>query len=67
MAYQIMVLQSARYEVRCAPGGIVHVTLNPYNDTWAVDEDPERLPFGTKGEALDRARFIGKAPTFHKG
>jgi len=64
MAYQMTALPNARYEVRCAPGDIVHFAFDFGNDTWGVEEDPERQVFRTKGEALDRARFIGRDPDF---
>lgn len=58
-------LSNARLEVRCAPGDIVHIAYDPYMDTWAVEEDQEKRTFRNRGEALDRARFLGKDPDFH--
>jgi hypothetical protein len=67
MAYEMTVLQNGRLEVRCAPGEIVHITFRFSDDTWAVDEDPERQVFLTRSEALDRARFIGNDPDLPVG
>ncbi len=67
MAYEIFALANTRIEVRCAPGDIVHVAFNVYDDTWVVEEDPEHLAFRTRGEALDRARLVGRDPDFSIG
>lgn len=64
MAYEIFELPNARLEIRCAPGKIVHIKLDVYDDTWAVEEDPEHHKFRTRGDAIDRARFIGGDPDF---
>ena len=64
MAYQIFPLSNARIEVRCAPGDIVHVAFNPIDDTWTVEEDSEHRTFRTRGEAVDRARIVGRDPDF---
>jgi len=65
MAYQIFPLQNARYEIRCAPGDIVHVVWDLRNDTWAVEEDPEHLTYRNRSDAIDRARLVGKDPDYH--
>jgi hypothetical protein len=64
MAYETFALTNARLEVRCAPGDIVHVAFNGYDVTWTVEEDPEHRIFRNRGEAIDRARFIGRDPDF---
>lgn len=38
MAYELFRQSNARLEVRCAPGNIVHVAWDPYNDTWTVEK-----------------------------
>jgi hypothetical protein len=62
--YEIFQLTHARFEVSCAPGDIVHIAFDGNDDTWTVEEDPENQTYRTRGEAVDRARFIGKDPDF---
>jgi hypothetical protein len=64
MSYEQFPLSNARTEVRCSPGDIVHIAYNGLDDTWTVEEDPHHHMFRTKGEALDRARLVGKDPDF---
>jgi len=62
MAYDKTVLSNGCVEIRCAPGDIVHYRFNISDTKWTVDEDPEHTRFQNEGEALDRARLIGRDP-----
>ena len=64
MAYEIFELPNSRFEVRCTPGDMVHIAFDYSDDTWTVEEDPQHIPFRNRGEALDRARLIGRDPDF---
>jgi hypothetical protein len=64
MAYEMLSLPDARIEIRCVPGDIMHIAFNGIDDTWMVEEDPHHAKFRTRGEALDRARLLGKDPDF---
>jgi hypothetical protein len=62
MAYQVFRLGDGREEVRCAPGEIVHIGFISAVGEWFVEEDPDRRMFHVYGDALDRARNVGKDP-----
>lgn len=64
MAYELFRQSNARLEVRCVPGNIVPIAWDPDNDTWTVEEDESHQTFRNQGDALDRARLIGKDPDF---
>jgi hypothetical protein len=66
MAYEVFALDSARYEVRCAPGDIRRITWSYGDDMWRVEEDAEHKRFRTKGEAIDRARLLCNDPDFRR-
>ena len=64
MAYEIFDLPNSRFEVRCAPGDIVHIAFDYSDDTWTVEEDPQHILFQNRGEAVNRARLVGRDPDF---
>jgi hypothetical protein len=64
MAYELLPLSNGRLQVRCVPGDILHIAYNALDDAWTVEDDPVHRTFRTRGEAIDRARFLGNDPDF---
>jgi hypothetical protein len=61
IAYDLIPDANARLELRRIRD-IVHIAFDPQSDTWTVEEDPEHRSYQNPGEAIDRARLIGKGP-----